>query len=207
MTTRAITGWSRRKIIVISAAMLLSVSLLGAGGESPNTPRYTKDGKLLRPEYRQWTFLSSGLGMNYGPSASGASGPPAFTNVYVNPESYREFMNSGKWPDKTMFALEIYSSGIVNAPNRSGNFQDAPRGLEFNVKDSSFPEGWRFFSFDENAAEGTAIPKEASCMTCHTRNAAVENSFGQFYPTIKKVAIEKGTFKKVEFAPEVPAKK
>ena len=170
------------------------VFVLGAG-DAANTPQYTKDGKLMRPDYRQWTYLSSGLGMNYGPGAAGMSAAPAFTNVFVNPESYREFQKTGKWPDKTMFALEIYASSTHSSPNRNGFFQDTPMGLEFNVKDSTFPEGWRFFNFDGESREGTAIPKEASCMTCHSKNAAVENSFGQFYPTVLKVAMEKGTVK------------
>lgn len=196
--------------MTVTAVIVLTLSaiVMGASADRPlHVPRYTKDGKLLRPDYRQWVFLSSGLGMNYGPSASGASGPPAFTNVYVNPESYGTFLRTGRWPDKTMFALEIYSSSSVSAPNRTGSFQDQLRGLEFNVKDSAFAEGWRFFSFDEDAREGTPIPKDASCMACHTKHAAVENTFGQFYPTIKKVAMEKGTYREVQFPPEQPAHK
>jgi tetratricopeptide (TPR) repeat protein len=134
--------------------------------------------------------------MNYGPTAAaGASAAPAFTNVFVNPESYREFQKTGRWPDKTMFALEIYGSATHSSPNKQGHFQDSYMGLEFNVKDSAFAEGWRFFNFDGESREGTAIPKEAACMTCHTKSAAVENSFGQFYPTVLRVALEKGTIK------------
>jgi tetratricopeptide (TPR) repeat protein len=182
------------RLLGSSALLIALVFVLGAG-DAANTPQYTKEGKLLRPDYRQWTYLSSGLGMNYGPGAAGAQAAPAFTNVFVNPESYRQFQKSGKWPDKTMFALEIYGSATHSSPNKNGFFQDTPMGLEFNVKDSAFPEGWRFFNFDGESREGTAIPKEASCMTCHTKNAAVENSFGQFYPTVLKVAMEKGTVK------------
>jgi hypothetical protein len=164
--------------------------------ENRTVPKYTSDGKLMRPaNYREWVFLASGLGMNYGPSAAGATGPANFTNVFVNPESYREFMKSGKWPDKTMFALEIYTSGTHRNPMRNGNFQDSLAGIEFNVKDSAFPEGWRFFNFSGDNTTGDPIPKEASCLTCHSKNAAVENSFGQFYPTVLKVAQEKGTIK------------
>jgi hypothetical protein len=180
-------------LTLVAAGVLL---LLGAGETSGNNvPRFTADGKLMRPDYRQWVYLSSGLGMNYGPTAAGASAAPAFTNVFVNPESYREFQKTGKWPDHTMFALEIYGSATHSSPNKNGYFQDSFMALEMNVKDSSFPEGWRFFNFDGMSEQGTAIPKNAGCLGCHSKNAAVENSFGQFYPTVLKVAIEKGTLK------------
>ena len=40
-------------------------------GQVVDGPEYTKDGKLSRPlNYREWIFLSSGLGMTYGPLAS-----------------------------------------------------------------------------------------------------------------------------------------
>ena len=179
--------------ILLLAALV--VVLGAAADDAANVPRYTKDGKMLRPDYRQWTYLSSGLGMNYGPGAAGANAAPAFTNVFVNPESYKSFQQTGKWPDKTMFALEIYASATHSNPNKTGHFQDSFMGLEFNVKDSAFPEGWRFFNFAGDSQEGTAIPKEASCLACHSKNAAVENSFGQFYPTVLRVALEKDTVK------------
>jgi hypothetical protein len=185
------------KTIILVTLVAVSVVLLIGAGENPgsNVPRFTSDGKLLRPDYRQWVYLSSGLGMNYGPTAAGASAAPAFTNVFVNPESYREFQKTGKWPDHTMFALEIYGSATHSSPNKNGYFQDSFMALEMNVKDSSFPEGWRFFNFDGMGEQGTAIPKDAGCLSCHSKNAAVENSFGQFYPTVLKVALEKGTLK------------
>jgi tetratricopeptide (TPR) repeat protein len=185
------------KTIILLTLVAVTAALLIGAGDNPgnNGPRFTSDGKLLRPDYRQWVYLSSGLGMNYGPTAAGASAAPAFTNVFVNPDSYREFQKTGKWPDHTMFALEIYGSATHSNPNKQGFFQDSFMGLEMNVKDSSFPEGWRFFNFDGMSEQGTAIPKDAACMTCHTKNAAVENSFGQFYPTVLRVALEKGTIK------------
>ena len=35
---------------------------------------------------------------------AGANGaPPRFDNVFVNRESYRSFLASGRWPDKTTY--------------------------------------------------------------------------------------------------------
>ena len=37
-------------------------------------------------DYREWVFLSSGLGMTYGPAGpADASGNPRFDNVFVTP--------------------------------------------------------------------------------------------------------------------------
>jgi hypothetical protein len=33
------------------------------------------------------------------------------------------------------------------------------------------------------------------CVECHTKNAAVERTFVQFYPTLLEVARQKGTLK------------
>src|ERR1022692_4242520 len=79
----------------------------------PDDPRFTGDGQLMRPDnYREWIYLSSGLGMTYGPSDS-ASAPSSerfdnvFDNVFVTPLAYKAFLHTGSWPDKTMFALEV----------------------------------------------------------------------------------------------------
>ena len=73
-------------------------------------PRYTAGGELIRPsDFREWMFVTSGLGMTYN-QPTGAARTPNFTNVYVNPSSYRAFMKTGQWPDKTMFILEIRAS-------------------------------------------------------------------------------------------------
>ena len=55
-------------------------------------------------------YLTSGLGMTYGPTQPNAGEPRFFDNVFVNRDSYKAFMASGKWPDKTMFILEIRGS-------------------------------------------------------------------------------------------------
>src|ERR1700730_5985323 len=70
---------------------------------NPPMPRYAGQ-NLMRPEnYREWIFLSSGLGMNYNPSPGGHE---MFTNVFVPQWSYHQFLASGKWPDKTISVVE-----------------------------------------------------------------------------------------------------
>ena len=52
-----------RMLLVLS----MLCTILPAQQTGPDDPRYTSDGQLMRPEkYREWIYLSSGLGMTYG---------------------------------------------------------------------------------------------------------------------------------------------
>ena len=159
----------------------------------PNEPRYTATGELLAPvNYREWAYLSSGLGMTYGPAGSEPQ-DPRFDNVFVNPSSYRAFLETGKWPDKTVFILEIRRSISKGSINNGGRYQSEVVSLEAAVKDERrFPQTWAYFGFGLGD-HATAAPATSSCNTCHAKNAAVENTFVQFYPTLLEVATRKGT--------------
>jgi hypothetical protein len=162
----------------------------------PDGPVLAADHRLEFPaDYREWTFLSSGLGMNYGPNAPAAGQPQSFTNVYVNPASYRSFMKTGAWPDRTMFVLEIRGSASEGSINRSGHYQTGIRAIEANVKDARLPGGWGFFNFGAKTAAVPPLPPTASCYSCHATNTAVEHTFVQFYPSLMEVARRLGTVK------------
>ena len=54
---------------------------LTASAQTTIEPRYTADGQLTRPDnYREWIYLSSGLGMTYGPAKlpAGSASPSTF---------------------------------------------------------------------------------------------------------------------------------
>ena len=162
-------------------------------------PRY--DGmRLVRPaEYREWPFLGSGLGLTYNEAGARNEAPP-FTNVFVNPSSYRSFMDTGAWPNQTVFVLESRRSETNAAPNVGGRFQGQMLGLEAEVKDTRFPDGWGFFNFGQaSALSAAAAPLTGNavspCVECHTQHTAVERTFVQFYPTLLEVARRKGTLK------------
>lgn len=180
-------------------ALLLALGLTLSGQQaSPAVPQYTSDGSLIRPQnYREWIYLSSGLGMTYGPIASEArDAKPMFDNVFVSPAAYRSFLETGKWPDKTMFVLEVRSSESKASINNGGRFQTDMMAMEMEVKDESrFPGKWAFFGFRGSGMEGKMIPTTASCYSCHSKNGAVENTFVQFYPTLINIAKQKGTYK------------
>lgn len=164
-----------------------------AGGEVPDLG--AGQTLALPRDFREWVFLSAGLGMTYGPNAPAAGQPQTFTNVYVNPSSYRAFLTSGAWPDRTMFILEIRGSASEGSINRSGRFQTGLRAVEVNLKDARLPGGWGFFDFGTAAGPVAPLPQSASCYACHRDHTAVEQTFVQFYPTLMDVARRHGTVK------------
>jgi len=170
-------------------------------------PQYVNQDHLVRPaNYREWVFIGSGIGLTYD---QGANSNTTFTNVFVNPAGYRGFMNTGRWPDKSVFVLEFRASATEAPPNTTGRYQTRLVGLEAEVKDARFPDGWAFYNFrlkPQAAAPAGAAPLADSvaplagqdvtaCVECHTKNTAVERTFVQFYPTLLEVARARGTVK------------
>jgi hypothetical protein len=159
-------------------------------------PQFNAAGELSRPrDYREWIFLTSGSGMNYGSDTESAQ--PPFDNVFVKPEAYHAFVKTGHWPDKTIFILEIRQSDSHASINRAGRFQTGIVAVEAAVKDQArYSEGWAYFSFgqgDALLAKNKPFPQTSVCNQCHLKNAAVENTFVQFYPTLLEIARAKGT--------------
>jgi len=183
--------------IPIAAASLLAAALLTGAGRSPaDGPQYNAKGELLFPaNYREWVFLSSGLGMNYGPLAAKAEEDPRFDNVFAAPSAYKAFLETGHWPDKTVLLIEVRASSSQGSINKAGHFQSELEGIEAEVKDESrFPTKWAFFSLQKGVA-GKQRPTTDACYTCHAEHGAVDHTFVQFYPTLLAVAKEKGTLK------------
>ena len=80
--------------------------------------QFGADGKLAPPvDYRHWTFLTSGLGMTYGPLAAAPNSAPNFDSVFVDPRSYDQFVATGTWREGAIFAVEVRAS--ERAPARS----------------------------------------------------------------------------------------
>jgi hypothetical protein len=180
-------------LLVLSVILFCSVAASSSQqtGSSPIVPRYTNDGRLLFPEgYREWVYLSSGLGMTYN-----GGGEPLFTNVFVAPSAYREFLATGKWPEKTIFVVEERGAASKGSINKGGHYQTEFMGLGVEVKDASrFPEQWAYFNFGAAGGAAKARPKE-NCWQCHDEHAAVEHSFVQFYPTLIPIAKKLGAYR------------
>ena len=181
--------------VAVFAVSALKRGTASASMATTNLPQFAADGKLVRPvDYRRWVFVSSGYGMSYSQKADAMQ---MFTNVFVKPESYDYFLANGKWPDKTMFVLEIYGSTSQGSINKHGSYQTEFMGLDVEVKDETrFPDKWAYFNFEGAAQTAASItPSRNDCWNCHDQHAAVEHSFVQFYPELLKVAQAKGTIK------------
>ena len=150
-------------------------------------PRYEATGDMTLPEgYRQWQFVGSNMGIGYDASIKKGT----FKNIYIQPEAYRAFKATGKFPDKTVLVMEVFSAGEKASPAKTGLFEEKFLGIEAAVKDEAkFPkEKWAYYNFigQSGAAlkSAKAFPKEA-CWNCHNEHGKVDNVFVQFYPVLR----------------------
>jgi hypothetical protein len=213
--SRILQGALLAAVVMAGAAVVLRAQSGGPADKA--VPRVTDgvsfaaSGAVVRPQdYREWVYLTSGLGMSYAPeaqaaaaaaAAAGQARPPVFDNVFVNRQSYRAFLQSGRWPDGTMFILELRRGERHVSIDTGGQTQGAVLGIEAAVKDTTryaATGGWAYLGFggSNGLAESAAPnPPTASCYSCHHDNTAVENTFVQFYPTLFEVAQRMGTVK------------
>ncbi len=178
----------RMKWIAVGGLLLAT---LASGFPKDDGLRFNGKGEMIFPEnYREWVWLSSGLGMSYDTAAENSN--PNFDNVFVSPEAYRSFVASGTWPNGTVFVLEIRGSRGQGAINRAGRYQGDLKDVEVHVKKAD--GAWAFYSFGDGIKPAQLIPHSASCYSCHEQHGAVDTTFVQFYPTLLKWAREKKTF-------------
>jgi Cytochrome P460 len=186
------------RLALISLCFLLTIASIWAetdASPAADLPQFNSN-RLMKPEnYREWIWLSSGLGMTYSQEGP-TSDPPQFDNVFVNPSAYRAFQKTGRWPDQTVLVLEVRNSAGKQSINKGGRFQQSLAALEVHVKDARrFPGAWAFYSFSSGGTSAAPIPAGASCYSCHAQSGAVDTTFVQFYPTLAQIARQKGTFK------------
>lgn len=183
------------KTVLCSAlALIACVALLAAEPDQKMPkPQYDDKGQLVRPaDYREWMFLSAGYGMNYSPAPGGHE---MFTNVFVQRWAYDQFVNSGKWPEQSMFVIDERDAASRSSINQKGHYQTDLMGLAVEVKDSGRnPDKWAYYGFEADGKTAGAMPHGNGCWSCHDAHAAVEHTFVQFYPTLKTVAKKFGTY-------------
>src|SRR3954466_8660368 len=136
------------KAKLLLVLVLISAGLFAEQAPPPNEPQYTKEGELIRPDnYREWIYLSSGMGMTYGSPIANPDDQD-FDNVFVTPQAYKAFLATGTWPDKTMMALEVRYSASKGSINKGGHYQEGVAALEIHLKDQKrFAGKWAFFGF------------------------------------------------------------
>jgi hypothetical protein len=135
---------------VLSFASLFAICLvLLTAGPKENSlkPRYGANGNLMRPaDYGDWEFLSAGYGMSYSPAPGSRE---MFTNVFVPRWAYADFLKSGKWPEQSMFVIDVRNAESEGSINKTGHYQTDPMALEVEVKDSTRnPTKWAYYSFN-----------------------------------------------------------
>ena len=181
-------GWV--SMLMVMGTVSLNLIL---GSDKPVAQFEGKD-TLLRPVgYREWVFVGSSLGLRYNQNAGEKSPSKSepYHNVYINPAAYREFSNTGKFPEGTMMILELAKAESKNEPGLQGSYQKDYLALEASVKDSKrFEGGWAYFSFtdkDGNPKSKAQPFVTTACWSCHHQKAATDHVFTQFYPVLRAV--------------------
>ncbi len=182
-------------LLVTAVCIALFVSLAYSATDSSWGPKYNEKGELVLPtDYRQWVFLGSPL----TPHAlnGGKAGFPEYHNVYVQPQAFAIYQETGDFPEGTILLKELQLTIEGTNPDGSraevsgrGYFPAALNGIDISVKDSKKfkgTNGWGFFNFGHHpppyAASAPALPKEA-CASCHI--ASAQNMvFKKFYRPI-----------------------
>ncbi len=163
--------------------------------------KYTAEGDLIRPDgWREWIYIGTPVtpnGLN-----DGAAPFPEIHSVYIDPESWAVWKETGTFREGTMIAKELsmavskgaLEDGSTIQISGRGYFQDVFSGIEFAIKDSvrypDEPGNWAYYS--SGHAPGIAYPDtmEAhpaqACNSCHEFNASDDWVFMQFYPVLKE---------------------
>lgn len=184
-------------------------ALAGLRAEPPSSaatkPMYNAKGELVAPEgFRSWVFVGADLGPEYrsNPDEPAKAETPAqdataggdFHNVYINPEAYRAYRQTGTFPDPTILVMEVFKGETRDAKGvlERGRFEGERAGIEAAVKDSKRPGGgvpWAYYNFQLDGKSKPSTPAQArpdaGCYDCHLKHASVDNVWVQFYPTLR----------------------
>jgi hypothetical protein len=184
--------------LLLATSLIALVATAGcrAQPETPERPvdqipKLTRDGALSQPVgWETWVMVGSSTGLSYNtPGAAPAQGaaPGMFHNVYLQPWAYREFIHNGVFPEGSMFVLAFYEASQKASPARAGFYEgDRAPGFEVHLKRAGIDSsGWAFFAFSDSVSPGAKLPGSASCYSCHSKEAAHDNVFTQFYPPIR----------------------
>jgi hypothetical protein len=175
-------GFHRRSYALAAFALvgIVSVSVLAQMRHTPpnTTPSvavFEGSNTLVRPEgYRDWIIVGPSArphrsGVDHGVVVAKRTATPS---VYINPSGYREYANTGRFPEGTVMIWE--QSPVLLA----------------SVKDSTrFDGGWGFFDFTgvegRMTSKAQPLPESSGCRACHRRDAETELVFTQFYPVLQ----------------------
>lgn len=166
----------------------------GMGQAAAGAPAavFLADGELQRPRgYRSWIHVGTPLTPN--DLNNGKAAFPEFHTVYVDPASYRHYLQTGEWRDGTVMVKELTDVGGKAATSGNGYFQGEFIGVEASVKSRdrflTEPGHWGFFRFTDEGGgpphrTAAAMPT-AACAACHAAAAGQDLVFTQYYPVLR----------------------
>jgi len=153
-------------------------------------PQYDSTGAMLRPKnFETWVFVGASTGLSYQEN-SRSNGIGSFHNVYLRPDSYKIYLETGKFPEKTVLVLAIYEPSQKIEPAHAGYFEGQFAALDVAVKDHEhFRDGWAYFDFGTRGslADATRAVPGNRCFQCHKERGADDNVFVQFYPILRRI--------------------
>jgi hypothetical protein len=197
----------------ILSAIALSLSIAFAQqafaqqtiAQSTNGPKYTGNELLFPDGFRTWIFVGSNIGLAYKEELAKLSlrtakqaNKEVFHNIYINPEAYKNFHDTGEFPDRTTLVMDIFASADKEPQHivTKGSYDGAWAGNLVAVKDSARPPGpngektiWAYYIFtgsnpSQPKASAPAEP-DANCEVCHKAHGLKDNVWVQFYPTLR----------------------
>ncbi len=132
--------------------------------------------------------------MSYSPNAMQMD-HHMFDNVFVNPESYAAFLETGTWPDKTVLGARRPHGAGQRIDQSEGQFSehrsDGDRGAREGRSAFSGEVGFLCLRRRQDCQDGPHDYRSATAAT--PNHAAVDTTFVQFYPTLLPIARSKGT--------------
>ena len=182
------------KTVVAIGAVLTGLTLQLTSSAVQAEEAFTiTNGELQRPTgYREWIYVGTPVTPNE--LNGGKAAFPEHHNVYIDPNSWSHWKETGNFRDGTILMKELVSVGSKGGVSGKGYFQGEFIGLEATIKSKAhFPDepgNWAYYSFsskDHKTLSETAKPfPSESCNACHAAAAADDFVFTQFYPVLSK---------------------
>ena len=186
----------RHTRIAPGLGLIATTFLTVAAAQTPAPPRdqlpqFSPDGRLQRPTgWEAWVMVGTSTGLSYSDevNARPGAGPGMFHNVYLQPWAYRHFVDTGRFPEGSMFVLSFFAPSRDAAPARAGYYPADPMPVvEVHLKKAGVDStGWGFYNFGEGVEAASRIPGAAACYSCHAKEARVDHVFVQFYPALRR---------------------
>jgi hypothetical protein len=176
---------------ILLTLVFLYIQVVLTGWVQADQAYTLKNGVLERPTgYREWIYVGTPVTPNE--MNNGKAAFPEHHNVYIDPESWSHWKETGKFREGTILIKELVSVGSKAAVSGQGYFQGEFIGLEATIKSKKhFPDepgNWAYYSFsskDHKTLATTAKPfPSASCNSCHQVSASDDFVFTQYYPVL-----------------------